>query len=891
MALLKICCGIMLYVGCISVQEIQGFDVSKDNLNTTTGSLASLPTSSKISIFHCTSKDLCHCHSSKDNSIVADCSYLNIDAIPTFHPNVTVIHLNGNNIKNISGEGIPDTVKYLDLSRNNLDMFIGFPFKDMKQLQYLDLSDNKLRYTNAIYSENIFEGLTQLRYLNIQQNNIHYVSRNLHFPVSISKLNMLETLLLDGVDLSGFDGRFLQMTKLRTLDLSGNSGVCHLGRLRFDYFQNMSNIKYLDISSCNIHEIDIGTFRGLTNLYSLNISFNECLTFRVLPNVTHDLQYTRIRILDISGLHCTFGPSTVIYREDVIHLKNTNLTHVYIDNNRLVMLDVGVAGLIPKTLEFISAKYNSLTFGIYIIELMSSLPSIQIVHADYQKYSHNLQSGKSDCKDWRAPPSSDEKISFSVSTELLDCNRNPLLKLHHDSHILSTYPLPPSLRELYYSYNAFDFEIGAIDFRNINLTVIDVSNNFLHSWKGTIVNVPFLKYIDLSNNYCTHISENFFMVENVLETLLIQNNLLGLVLYEDVNGNIFKTLQSLKIINLSRNHIYTLPALLFRNQHELQILNLSNNALNELSLDISHMKHLQYIDLTHNQLRRINRDQRDQIDSLKDNNLTINLQGNRMDCSCEELDFLKWLGRNKDLFEHFLTYKCAFSNGTEITFSNFDTTLLEISKSCDSYIGIIAVCASVILLSVTFVISGMIYRYRWKLRYLFYMAKTQYRGYRPVVNAEDDDDYLYDAFISYCSDDYMFVVKEMLIHLEDNHGLRLCLHQRDFIPGEDIAQNITNAIHQSRKTVIILSRNYLNSYWCIFEFNMARMESIYSRGGDSVLLLVFYEDIPPRDLPLSLLDIIESKTYIEYPRGDLHGNVVFWDELASSISLRATTSV
>ncbi|XP_060075270.1 uncharacterized protein LOC132554958 [Ylistrum balloti] len=420
---------------------------------------------------------------------------------------------------------------------------------------------------------------------------------------------------------------------------------------------------------------------------------------------------------------------------------------------------------------------------------------------------------------------------------------------------------------------------------------MDFSNNLFHSWKGPLLNLKHLKHADLSNNYCSYISDNFLMDKNRLETLLVQNNLLGLVLYKDVNGKIFRHLMSLKTLDLSRNHIYTLPALLLKNQHELQILNLSNNALNELSLDISHMKHLQYLDITHNQLRGIKQDQRDQIDSLKDNNLTINLQGNRMDCSCEELDFLKWLGRKKDLFEHFLTYKCAFSNGTEITFSNFDTTLLEISKSCDSYIGIIAVCASVILLSVTFVISGMIYRYRWKLRYLFYMAKTQYRGYRPVVNAEDDDDYLYDAFISYCSDDYMFVVKEMLIHLEDNHGLRLCLHQRDFIPGEDIAQNITNAIHQSRKTVIILSRNYLNSYWCMFEFNMARMESIYSRGGDSVLLLVFYEDIPPRDLPLSLLDIIESKTYIEYPRGDLHGNVVFWDELSKTSKTSVRSSI
>ncbi|OWF52411.1 hypothetical protein KP79_PYT22148 [Mizuhopecten yessoensis] len=65
---------------------------------------------------------------------------------------------------------------------------------------------------------------------------------------------------------------------------------------------------------------------------------------------------------------------------------------------------------------------------------------------------------------------------------------------------------------------------------------------------------------------------------------------------------------------------------------------------------------------------------------------------------------------------------------------------------------------------------------------------------------------------------------------------------------------------------------------------MARMESIYARGDDSVLFLVFYEDISDKDLPLQMLGLIECKSYMEYPHNDAQGKVAFWDQLATSIS-------
>ncbi|XP_069114150.1 toll-like receptor 4 [Argopecten irradians] len=837
---------------------------------------------------HCTDQNLCLCHLSM-YGLVADCSHRKLKYIPKFDANVSFIYLQGNQIRNLSGQGIPYRVKYLDMSRNEMDSIAGPFFHNFNQLRYLDLSQNNLQYNSLIYSGDIFQGLKNLTHLNLKQNNRIFILRSLYFPTSISTLTRLEELLLDGVDLVGFEESFSQLKQLKLLDLSGNSGVCHLRAINSDFFKNVSVLEKLDISNCNIHEIHLGTFRSLKNLNFLNISQNECLTFRVLENVTSDMPYTAIRHLDISRLHCTFGPGTVLHRRDIFDIINTNLTHIYIDSNRLSMLEIGTVKQLPKTLIYISVIDNKLSFGLYDVEMLSSLPNIEVIHAEYQGVPHNFQTGSSDCNDWRAPPASYDVISFGGSSELLSCNRNPLSNIHHSSRIITLIQLPYSVRELFYSHNSMNFELGNIHFRDNNLTYVDLSNNLFHSWKGPLSNLPHVKYVDLSNNFCTYMSKDFVMKENIVETLLLGNNLLGLVLNTDFNGEIFQNLKLLKTLDLSTNHILTLHTAVLRNQYNLEFLNLSNNALVEFGVDLKHMENLKYLDLTFNYLKTVRREQRDQIDQLRHNNITLNLKGNVMSCICEELEFLEWVAKNEKIFQDYHWYKCVFRNGSEVSFT--DRTLIELGKSCDSYIGIIAVFSSLILFSLSLIVTGLIYRYRWKLRYLYYMAKTRYKGYRPVVHAEEEDDYQYDAFISYSSDDFQFVRNELLRNLEGNKGLRLCLHQRDFVPGNEIAQNITNAIHQSRKTVIILSKNYLNSYWCMFEFNMARMECIYSRGGHSILVLVFYEDIPARELPLPLLDLIESDSYIEYPTGDVHGTIVFWDKLASSISENTTTTV
>jgi hypothetical protein len=64
----------------------------------------------------------------------------------------------------------------------------------------------------------------------------------------------------------------------------------------------------------------------------------------------------------------------------------------------------------------------------------------------------------------------------------------------------------------------------------------------------------------------------------------------------------------------------------------------------------------------------------------------------------------------------------------------------------------------------------------------------------------------------------------------------------------------------------------------MFEYNMARVESIYARNTENILFLVFLEEISAKKLPLIVLELIQSQTFIEYPN-DEYGDTVFWEKL------------
>ncbi|KAM8967712.1 myeloid differentiation primary response protein MyD88 isoform 2-T2 [Pelodytes ibericus] len=81
---------------------------------------------------------------------------------------------------------------------------------------------------------------------------------------------------------------------------------------------------------------------------------------------------------------------------------------------------------------------------------------------------------------------------------------------------------------------------------------------------------------------------------------------------------------------------------------------------------------------------------------------------------------------------------------------------------------------------------------------------------------------LFDAFICYCAKDIEFV-QEMIRRLEQTeHGLKLCVFDRDVLPGTCLWSITSELIEKRcRKMVVIISDDYLDSKECDFQTKFA----------------------------------------------------------------------
>ncbi|KAF4109117.1 hypothetical protein G5714_010190 [Onychostoma macrolepis] len=117
--------------------------------------------------------------------------------------------------------------------------------------------------------------------------------------------------------------------------------------------------------------------------------------------------------------------------------------------------------------------------------------------------------------------------------------------------------------------------------------------------------------------------------------------------------------------------------------------------------------------------------------------------------------------------------------------------------------------------------------------------------------------------------------------------LHLCLHSRDFQLGQDIVENIRNSIYASRRTLCLVSLNYLGSNWCSLEMQLATYRLQVEHRD--ILILVFLEVIPSRLLSSHhrLARLVKTRTYLDWPR-DPEMHEAFWDRLWCKLSSNKT---
>ena len=91
-------------------------------------------------------------------------------------------------------------------------------------------------------------------------------------------------------------------------------------------------------------------------------------------------------------------------------------------------------------------------------------------------------------------------------------------------------------------------------------------------------------------------------------------------------------------------------------------------------------------------------------------------------------------------------------------------------------------------------------------------------------------------------------------------GYHLCVHDRDFVPGVAITKNIMTAIQCSRRTILVLSPNFIKSGWCDLEFQAAHQRALEDRSN--FLIVVLLEEVDQKDLDETLRLYMKTKTYV-----------------------------
>ena len=120
----------------------------------------------------------------------------------------------------------------------------------------------------------------------------------------------------------------------------------------------------------------------------------------------------------------------------------------------------------------------------------------------------------------------------------------------------------------------------------------------------------------------------------------------------------------------------------------------------------------------------------------------------------------------------------------------------------------------------------------------------------------DLGNYRYDVFISYSHVDRDWVWQELLPRLEQ-HGLRVCIDDRDFEIGTPSLINMERAVDSSRHTLAVLTPEWIQSEWTEFESLLVSVTDPAGRRQRLLPLMLKPCKLPPRVAMLTYADFVQ----------------------------------
>ncbi|KAL8589278.1 hypothetical protein ACOMHN_039921 [Nucella lapillus] len=703
---------------------------------------------------------------------------------------------------------------------------------------------------------------------------------------ALSQMTNLCYLSMDGLTNRSLGPGFQKLTSLTHLDLNGNTGRCEMVTLDINTLINVPTITHLNLAQCNIFNLTQDAFKVLWNLEELDLSFNVGLGLGQMGGAFHGLSYTKLTRLTIDLVTNSRSLGTIITASDLQFFKKLRyLERLQARFNRIEGVEDGfLCQSMPPNLKYINADGNLWELAPYVndMDCLGSLEQLEVNGMD---------------GDWTPPlrppdTNTDPPVSLHVRhfrDEGFKAESSSMQTEHASATagdvglsnecIGKVFHMPPRLESFSARNVGLNYKLKKVRISDQNsLKIIDLSKNYLPIWKGPVCGFHNVTELYLMNTFAEYISHRFFWGFPSLQILNISSNRLRSAFQQDTKGKIFLGLKNLRQLDISRNNLGHFPQNALIPLVNLEKLYLTVNGMGTFTLALSHMNKLRHLDISQNQLHTIPKHIRDHLDMLAETfNVTVNMTYNPIACICANIDFLRWIRESKVYFGTEKFYYCQQPDGNEKEMRSLLATIADLEIQCGSYVGLFVGASAICIIFITMLLTALGYRFRWKLRYLYYASRLSLQHRRQQTPQQE---FRFDAFISFSAEDSAFVEGELKQQLEENYGLRLCIHTRDFIPGQYIASNIVKSVQGSRRMLVLLTRALLASDWCHYELQMALMEGVHA--GRDVLLFLLYENVPAEELSRDMLANLQATVYIEFPHNESDKHL-FWARLAQAL--------
>lgn len=477
------------------------------------------------------------------------------------------LDLSNNFIRQLHTLGLPH-LQQLDLSYNQLDLICEGAFKNLAQLEELNLARNALN-NNLGSNSKALQSISRLRSLDI----------------SMNRLNN------DAVELY-----LLNKSSLEQLQLTGNG----LTKLTSNLFKESRGLRTICIDNNLITDIEQGTFEALTRLETLNLAKN---------NIAHicDFKLYQVKSLNLSRNSIEFfitHEDNKRYKLEILDLsynkllyfpilpKINSLIYLYLQNNMVGSMNA------EKTLILeANSLYKEITSGEdYAIENDNIYSNWRLMPLVYMDLSSNH---------FKYFPQ--ETVSLLTSLETLNFSYNCLQNISYsitkdNTSVYHELPSFPSLRYFDLQSNGlvhispiFLKALTTLETLNLQensvkpcapLEQLELSTSAQETIKSNVSCVDFgqmgtLKHLNLKDNGIKMLYPNTFDKTPLVSLNLARNS--DMVMQAGALEGLQTSLQFLSISEINMNSSdLSLPCM-----PALTHLNLSNNRLNVIPSSLS----------------------------------------------------------------------------------------------------------------------------------------------------------------------------------------------------------------------------------------------------------------------------------------------------------------